>query len=84
MREGAKERVDARVAAAAALLQGSDSGPVTSDGDATVMATLAEDVSSFTYGLTSASPAASKSFVFVKLTEQALLAIEQYVQQVSP
>ena len=39
------------------------------------------------YGLTCASLSASsnKSFVFVKLTEQALLAIEQYVQQqVSP
>lgn len=30
------------------------------------------------YGLTCAS-AADKSFVFVKLTEQALLAIEQYI-----
>lgn len=36
------------------------------------------------YGLTCAS-SADKSFVFVKLTEQALLAIEQYIQnQVSP
>jgi hypothetical protein len=37
------------------------------------------------YGLTAAHPSESKtkSFVFVKLTEQALLAIEQYVQQVS-
>lgn len=36
------------------------------------------------YGLSCASLSANKSFVFVKLTEQALLAIEQYVQQVSP
>lgn len=33
------------------------------------------------YGLTCASSSDKKSFVFVKLTEQALLAIEQYVQQ---